>query len=385
MLFAQCSPPRASPLPPIQDSPDGENSETVSVGSPADLQLPPIVLQSTPTAPPPSKTSSKVHTKRIRSPTPSHAKSSTAKISHRVTPSAAATVVGRKERKTDGSQISFPRISTSGRVAKSGQGKSRESDSIQSTPERGLHKAQERSRQSESSLNMSERIADALHKGQERLKEGRSNWNVTKEMAVALHKVQDKEREDGRTTSFPELQFPDTQDDTEFGISQAGEIVLASSERGDLLRQDRIGRKKRPKNLKPEEKKDMENLGAYNLKRHYMRQSVFHVDYQPVNKVAEQSLEAVTGVADKQLLSYIQRYAKLDAVLTMLQSVQRGEVIGEGKQEMKLSGLRDHIKRALDEAVRLRAETETLRYSTEVGMVKRIFKRANNLQITSHT
>ena len=66
------------------------------------------------------------------------------------------------------------------------------------------------------------------------------------------------------------------------------------------------------------------------------------------------------GGVDDVVLNNIQRYDKLNQILSLLQQA-RDE--GSKEQEaVKLSRLRDQIMGALDEAVRLRAETEALQH-----------------------
>ena len=65
---------------------------------------------------------------------------------------------------------------------------------------------------------------------------------------------------------------------------------------------------------------------------------------------------------DGRLLGPIQRYDRLNRVLGLLQQVREGE--GQG---VELRDLRQHIKSALDEAVRLRADTESLEHTAKVG------------------
>lgn len=59
------------------------------------------------------------------------------------------------------------------------------------------------------------------------------------------------------------------------------------------------------------------------------------------------------------LRSHIQRYDRLNHVLSLLHRTQ-----GEEGGEVRLPDLREHIKTALDEAVRLRADTEALQHNT---------------------
>ncbi len=56
------------------------------------------------------------------------------------------------------------------------------------------------------------------------------------------------------------------------------------------------------------------------------------------------------------LLNTVQRYDKLNHILSLLHAAK-----DEGnKEKVKLSRLKEHIMGALDEAVRLRADTQTL-------------------------
>lgn len=71
---------------------------------------------------------------------------------------------------------------------------------------------------------------------------------------------------------------------------------------------------------------------------------------------------------DSRLLAPIQRYDRLNHVLSLLQQAQAGgqETGGGGGEQVKLSELREQIRCALDEAVRLRADTELLQQTTKV-------------------
>ena len=84
--------------------------------------------------------------------------------------------------------------------------------------------------------------------------------------------------------------------------------------------------------------------------------------------VRQQVEEGGEGGVDRRLLGPIQRYDRLNHVLSLLQQVQGAE---EG--EVRLSSLRDHIQSALDEAVRLRADTDSLQ-------LKLTHKPTNNSQ-----
>ena len=65
-------------------------------------------------------------------------------------------------------------------------------------------------------------------------------------------------------------------------------------------------------------------------------------------------------------MQQIQRYDKLNQVLSMLQRAREGQQ-REEEGEVKLSDLKQHIKTALDEAIRLRADTEVLKNRAKVS------------------
>ena len=70
---------------------------------------------------------------------------------------------------------------------------------------------------------------------------------------------------------------------------------------------------------------------------------------------------------DRHLLGHIRRYDRLNHILSLLQQVQEGEREGEGEGErVRVTELREHIRSALDEAVRLRADTNSLHHRTKV-------------------
>ena len=74
-------------------------------------------------------------------------------------------------------------------------------------------------------------------------------------------------------------------------------------------------------------------------------------------------MEGVDGVEDV-MLNNIQRYDKLNQILSLLQQARDG---GSKEQEViKLSQLKEQIMGALDEAVRLRAETEALQHKVRL-------------------
>ena len=74
----------------------------------------------------------------------------------------------------------------------------------------------------------------------------------------------------------------------------------------------------------------------------------------------------------QQLLHQAQRYTKLSEVLSLLQQAREAQRLTEGEEEgVRASKLKQHIKTALDEAIRLRADTEALQSSMHPGRVSR--------------
>ena len=71
------------------------------------------------------------------------------------------------------------------------------------------------------------------------------------------------------------------------------------------------------------------------------------------------------------MLHQAKRYDKLNQVLALLEQARGSKEVG-GEREGegtggKISELKDHIKTALDEAIRLRADTEALQTRAEVS------------------
>ena len=106
-------------------------------------------------------------------------------------------------------------------------------------------------------------------------------------------------------------------------------------------------------------------LPAASPRRAYMRQTMFRG--APVGHRNEERAE---GKVDDRLLGHIQRYDRLNHVLSLLQRARGGESRegerGDEGEGGRLIELREHIRTALDEAVRLRADTDTLQRSTKV-------------------
>ena len=74
----------------------------------------------------------------------------------------------------------------------------------------------------------------------------------------------------------------------------------------------------------------------------------------------------------QQLLRQAQRYTKLSEVLSLLQQAREVQRLTEGEGEgVRASELKQHIKTALDEAIRLRADTEALQSSMHQDRVSR--------------
>ena len=99
----------------------------------------------------------------------------------------------------------------------------------------------------------------------------------------------------------------------------------------------------------------------------YMRQTLFRAaDGQLGHHTRWQRKER--DEVDGRLLGPIQRYDRLNHVLSLLQQAQArgGGEAGGGGEQVKLSELREQIRCALDEAVRLRADTELLQQTTKV-------------------
>ena len=108
--------------------------------------------------------------------------------------------------------------------------------------------------------------------------------------------------------------------------------------------------------------------------RHYLRQTMFRSailgqQNQRRGVGGERGGQPVESELDNRLLGPIQRYDRLNRVLALLQRVQGAEPKEEEEEEegVKLTDLRQHIQSALDEAVRLRADTESLQQATQVG------------------
>ena len=114
-------------------------------------------------------------------------------------------------------------------------------------------------------------------------------------------------------------------------------------------------------------------------RRHYLRQTAFRdailgQRYHEGRGQGERGKEEEGGceggkdqVVDGRLLAPIQRYDRLNQVLGLLQRVQGTEREGKGEEGVRLADLRQHIRSALDEAVRLRADTESLQHTAKVG------------------
>ena len=106
-------------------------------------------------------------------------------------------------------------------------------------------------------------------------------------------------------------------------------------------------------------------LPAASPRRAYMKQTMFRG--APVGHRNEERAE---GKVDDRLLGHIQRYDRLNHVLSLLQHARGGESRegerGDEGEGGRLIELREHIRTALDEAVRLRADTDTLQRSTKV-------------------
>ena len=101
--------------------------------------------------------------------------------------------------------------------------------------------------------------------------------------------------------------------------------------------------------------------------RRYLKQTMFRaaiVGQQQQQSVGGECAEEDTPL-DNRLLGPIQRYDRLNTVLALLKRVQGGEMEGE-EEGLRLTDLRQHIQSALDEAVRLRADTESLQHSAKV-------------------
>ena len=98
-----------------------------------------------------------------------------------------------------------------------------------------------------------------------------------------------------------------------------------------------------------------------NSRQHYLKKTAFRAALlgQEMGKKERAGEEGRgwEGEVDGRLLGPIQRYDRLNRVLSLLQQVQESERGGEGVQ---LNSLREHIQTALDEAVRLRADTGSL-------------------------
>lgn len=87
------------------------------------------------------------------------------------------------------------------------------------------------------------------------------------------------------------------------------------------------------------------------------------VGYKKQVDGCEERGEETNGVDDC-LLGPIQRYDRLNHVLSLLQKVQ-GTEREEGTDKLRVSDLKEHIQSALDEAVRLRADTDSLQRITK--------------------
>lgn len=74
---------------------------------------------------------------------------------------------------------------------------------------------------------------------------------------------------------------------------------------------------------------------------------------------------------EQQLLHQAQRYTKLSEVLSLLQQAREAQELTGGEREgARASELKQHIKTALDEAIRLRADTETLQSRVQTSVVR---------------
>lgn len=68
----------------------------------------------------------------------------------------------------------------------------------------------------------------------------------------------------------------------------------------------------------------------------------------------------------------MRRYNKLSEVLSLLQGAREAQRLQTNGERMRMSELKQHIKTALDEAVRLRADTEALQNQAEVRTVRNL-------------
>ena len=101
--------------------------------------------------------------------------------------------------------------------------------------------------------------------------------------------------------------------------------------------------------------------------RRYLKQTVFRSSIlgQQQGESGGGESEEREPTLDDRLLGPIQRYDRLNTVLALLQKVKGGEG-DQGEEGPRLSDLQQHIQTALDEAVRLRADTEALQHSAKV-------------------
>lgn len=72
------------------------------------------------------------------------------------------------------------------------------------------------------------------------------------------------------------------------------------------------------------------------------------------------------------MVQNVRRYNKLSEVLSLLQGAREAQRLQTNGERMRMSELKQHIKTALDEAVRLRADTEALQNQAEVRTVRNL-------------
>ena len=77
------------------------------------------------------------------------------------------------------------------------------------------------------------------------------------------------------------------------------------------------------------------------------------------------------GAVEQQVLHQAQRYTKLNEVLSLLQQAREAQQLTGGERDgARASELKQHIKTALDEAIRLRADTEALQTRVQTSVVR---------------
>ena len=163
-----------------------------------------------------------------------------------------------------------------------------------------------------------------------------------------------------RPTTTPSLSQENENDVQEAQLK----VKFETKNESQLDKKEEETRKEEEEEEKVSEKAEGTRHGAES--RCYLKQTMFRAAIVGQQQQQGECAEEGTKL-DNRLLGPIQRYDRLNTVLALLQRVQGGET-EEEEEELRLTDLRQHIQSALDEAVRLRADTESLQHSAKVRM-----------------